>query len=488
MAYDATSHGLFFPRAAGYARPPGADETCVREDRVRQRDFPWSERHLQCVWYDAGLRPPGLRTGGGEAVEVEDPGVWNLEAGPDFLGARLRIGGRRIAGDVEVHIHPRDWRQHGHGRDPRYHQVRVHLTYFPETTPTAELPAGAVRIALKPALAAQPYFSFETVDPAAYPFGARATPAPCSLHLRRLDADGKIRLLEAAGEERMRRKAGRLSAAMQEKDRDQVLYEEILGALGFKHNKRMCRGLAERVPLARLRETGRGDSLSAYALLCGVAGLLPERQAERWDRKTRDFVRALWDRWWKLRSTWDARLLSRGDWRLSGVRPANRPERRLMAAVHLFLGPIALSDQWLALAARDPGNVAEHVQAALAHSDGSYWDHRLTWGGKQSAKPVALIGESLARAIVANVLVPFLAAAAARAPFERGLLRRLPPEGDNQVVRQTARSLFGPDYPPSLLRDGLRQQGLIQIFHDYCLNDRSRCSDCTFPELLQKLA
>ncbi len=486
MAYDAMSHGLFFPRASAYGRSPGADESCVREGRRHRRDFPWSERHLQCIWYDTRLRPAGLRTGSGEEVEVEDPGVWNLEAGPDFLGARLRIGGRRIAGDVEVHVHPRDWRHHGHSADPRYHRVRVHLTYFPETAPARDLPPGAVHIALKSALAAQPYFSFEAVDPAAYPLAARATPAPCSLVLQRLDADGKIGLLEAAGQERLRRKTERLAAAIEEKGRDQALYEEALGALGFKHNKRACRGLAERVSLARLRETGQGDALSAYALFCGVAGVLPERPTERWDRETRAFVRALWDRWWKLRAAWDAQLLSRSDWRLSGVRPANRPERRLMAAACLFLKPVPLSDDWLAVATSDPDRVAERVQSALAQSTGTYWDHRLAWGGSRSPKPIALIGESLARVIVANVLVPFLAAAEVRAPFERGLLRRLPPEGDNQVVRQTALSLFGPDYPPSLLRDGLRRQGLIQIFHDYCLNDRSRCSGCEFPDFLGK--
>jgi len=51
-------------------------------------------------------------------------------------------------------------------------------------------------------------------------------------------------------------------------------------------------------------------------------------------------------------------------------------------------------------------------------------------------------------------------------------------------VRQTAHNLFGPAHPPVLYRTGVRRQGLLQIFHDYCLNDRSRCAGCTFPALL----
>jgi len=65
-------------------------------------------------------------------------------------------------------------------------------------------------------------------------------------------------------------------------------------------------------------------------------------------------------------------------------------------------------------------------------------------------------------------------------------LRRLPPEEDNQIIRQTAHNLLGPDHNPALYRSGLRQQGLIQIFNDFCLTDRSRCKDCALLKSLAK--
>jgi hypothetical protein len=65
-------------------------------------------------------------------------------------------------------------------------------------------------------------------------------------------------------------------------------------------------------------------------------------------------------------------------------------------------------------------------------------------------------------------------------------LRRLPPEENNQIVRQTAHNLLGPDHNPDLYRSGLRQQGLIQIFHDFCLTDRSRCGNCALLKSLAK--
>jgi len=83
-----------------------------------------------------------------------------------------------------------------------------------------------------------------------------------------------------------------------------------------------------------------------------------------------------------------------------------------------------------------------------------------------------------------NVAVPFLAALAGPPALPSTVLDTLPRENANRLARQTALNLFGPHHPGSLYRTGLRCQGLLQIFHDFCLNDRSRCASCAFPGLL----
>ena len=467
-----------FPRARLYAGlpPPGR----VRESAGRGWIFPHSERHLQCVWFDEALRPPRLVTHQGEEVTVEDPGVWNLEAGPDFLGAALRIGPdqRRITGDVELHIHPSGWKLHGHASDPRYARVRVHVTYFPGSVPPDALPAGAIQIALKDALAASPSFSFENVDLTAYPFATRAAVPPCQTEFKAWNADRKQSVLDAAGEERLRRKAERMALRIAEKDRGQVLYEEVLAALGFKNNKAPFRHLAVSLPHDELRTESAGRPLVAYALLAGVSGLLPATPSAQWDTESRAFARRVWDEWWKRRDAFSSRILARSEWSLGGIRPVNHPLRRLMAAALLFSGKQSLADRW-SRASWDKmiGSLAE-----LRHD---YFDRRATIGGIRLKGTTALIGPDRAEAIGLNVWVPFMAAIEEGPALGGGLLDILPPEKDNAVIRQTANSLFGADHGPSLYRSGLRRQGLIQIFHDYCLNDRSRCASCTFPALLK---
>lgn len=468
----------FFPRAKLYSTS-GA-KSAVHEPVARAWAFPYSERHLQCVWFDGALRPDGLRTSTGETVIIEDPGIWNLEAGPDFIGAALRIGPgqRRIAGDVEIHIHPAAWRQHGHAQDPRYQRVRVHATYFPGTLPDGEFPPGTIQIALKDALAVRPSFSFENVDVTAYPFALRASVPPCLEELRTWNADQKQAVLDAAGEERLRRKSDRMALQIRETNRDQVLYEEVMAAFGFKHNKSPFRQLAGAIPHDVLRAESRGNVIAAYALLAGASGLLPANPNGRWDPETKTFARKVWDEWWKRRERFESVSLSKSAWQLGGQRPANHPLRRLMAAAVLFTKEKPLADTWSRLS-------LPRLLKSLTELTGPYFDRHASLGGKRLGQHAALIGPDRAEALAVNVYAPFLAATGERSAFERGLLDQLPPETDNALIRQTALNLFGSNHAPSLYRTGLRRQGLIQIFHDYCLNDRSRCASCTFPKLLR---
>ena len=494
--YPPASSHVLFQGAARYRALLGRRPGRVMEGAAEPA-FPYSERHLWCVWYDAALRPSDLRTAEGEAVVVESPGRWNLEAGPAFLDAALLIGPdqRRLRGDVEVHVRPADWQQHGHAQNPRYRRVIAHVTYFPGRTPPGGLPAAAVAIPLRDALAANPAFSFHSIDLAAYPYAMLDNPSPCSATLATLDQAERLGILEAAGQERLRRKTERCAEALRTWNPAEWLYAEVMDALGYKQNREAFRLLAARVPLADLQYAAAGDVLRGYALLGGAAGLLPARPRPNWDADTRDFLRRLWDCWWKQQARWQSVALPRGAWTLAGLRPANQPLRRLMAAAALFCGPQPLPDRLQALESRiassppDGSEVGDWIPTLLSWLEQSgretFWSHRLGLGGARRAKPVALVGAGRAAAIVTNVLVPFLAARGAAVGLAPDWLRPLPPDDENAVVRQMAAAFLGPDRNPALYRTGLRQQGLMQIFHDFCLAQRAGCRECPFPGLLQ---
>jgi len=449
MAHTASD---FFPQATLYPSRTMREYREVRETSGRAKRFPWTERHLQCLWFDPQIRPTGLTTDNGERIIIDDPGIWNLEAGPDFIGAAFHIepGNRHMSGDVEIHIHPDDWKKHRHASDPRYAQVRLHVTYFPGAPVPNSLPPGALHVPLRDALAANPVFDFDAIDTTAYPYAVRATHTPCFSILNQWNTDQREDLLIAAGEERLRRKTERMAAAIEAKGVEQVVYEEVMCALGYKHNKAPFRFLAETVPFTELREKAGNDPLAAYAILAGVADLLPRKTKPSWDTETLQFIRALWNIWWKESNSWDGKLIPRESWQTAGLRPANAPARRLMAAAYLFTREETLSTQWINLAVSEPERCVARIIQDLTAPSGTYWDYRLSLTGRKQGKPIALIGKSRAEAIVNNVLIPFLAANRTAAPFQAEILKQLPAEADNGIIRQTAHALFGPDHPPPL--------------------------------------
>lgn len=446
--------------------------------------FPYSERHLQCIWFDSQLRPTALQSADGELVTVEDPGRWNLESGPDFLDCTLTIGpqNRKIRGDVEIHIRPRDWTDHDHSIEGEYSRVVAHVTFFPGTVAPHSLPRGAIQIAMQNPLRAIPSFSFDSIDLAAYPFSAPAPVPPCSAKMADWTPDDKGMLLDSAGHERLRRKSEQLASAIESTGKHQAFYSEILAALGYKNNRKPMRHLAALVPVDLLREVAYGDRIRAYAVLLGVSGLLPAEQSSRWDVATRQFIRTLWDHWWKLEARWDRRTMKRANWKLAGIRPPNHPLRRLAAAAGLFAAKQDLLATIEQASITRPAawfkTMANLIEQG-AHMD--YWATRLALGGVADRSGVVLIGPGRTASILTNVVIPLLAATGSNVGK---LLAAIPAEDDNAVVRQTAFWLFGRDHNPALYHNGIRQQGLLQIFHDFCLNNRSSCRTCALPQML----
>jgi len=467
------------PSAAAYLTLLTPPPAYLRET-PDSSSFPYSERHLQCVWFDPKLRPTQLTTRSGENLTIIDPGRWNQEAGPDFLDAVLLLGPerRRIQGDVEIHITPNDWNNHKHAQDKHFNKVVAHVTYTNASKPITTLPSGTIEISLKKTLSSNPAFTFESIDVTAYPYSTLPdNPRPCALKLKNWDPDKIGEMLEAAGAHRLQTKATRIAAKLKHTSDDDLLYRELLGALGYKQNTAICHKLADLIPYEIISEK---SPLEGYALLLGVSGLLPTKPSPRWDTHTKTFIRKVWDAWWPQREKWQNSILPKSSWNLSSLRPQNHPTRRLAAAATFACNPITPSQQISKTFKTTFPHSAFSVQHSLPPLD--YWHHHISLASPKREKPIAIIGKARISALNINILLPYLAATGHNIT---PLTKNLPPEQSNTIIRQTAHALFGRDHNPNLYsKNALRQQGLIQIFHDFCLTDRSACESCPLPAAL----
>lgn len=471
-----------FPLADTYARLLPGPPSCVREPHAPYRPgFPWSERHLQCLWFDTRYRPAVFPLVGGETLTVLEPGEWNLEAGPDFLNATLLVqpGARQLRGDVEIHVHPADWDAHAHHSDPAYAHVVAHVTWFEGPAPRT-LPPGVCALSLAQPILARPSLSLDDIDLKAYPHAVLpATPRPCEAFLKS-HPDRARALLAAAGQHRLQAKSSRLlSRLAQVGDRHQVFYEEVMAALGYKNNQAPFRALARLLPAASLTALARE---TAYARLLGTARLLPQPDVAP-DEEGRHIIRTLWDLWWRDSGETMADEIP---WRLHNLRPQNAPARRLAAAACLFAGlSNVLHDLDRLTGETGPRWHSRALDCLEARCRWPFWNRRLAFSSAPTPEQdIALLGDARAAAILVNVVLPF---AAAEGALPAGALDSLPPEDLSAPMRLTALHLFGRDHNPALYADsGLLQQGLLQINLDFCLNAKPGCDACALHAALER--
>jgi hypothetical protein len=439
--------------------------------RIRERAlFPTlrtpSELELQARWFagDFGRRFTSVT---GEQIEIVQFGTWNREAGPDFSDAAIRLNGSEpIRGTIEFDLADRSWETHGHSTNGAFDDAILHVfvdqsdrAFFTRTVSHRNVPQLRVDLATLPDKFA-----------AAVPL---ARPGRCQAPLKDLPTDRLESILAAASQFRLQRKAARTKNIVETHGRDAALFQEIAAALGYKQNKLAFTLLAQRVPLASLRN----DIENIEAILFGVAGFLagPDLAAYRDD--TRGYVRELWDRWWPHRDAMQRLVLPAKLWQLGGARPLNHPQRRLGALA-------ILARQWPAfirVVARRNDKAAHDFLLALRHH---FWSFHYTLTAKRVDTEMAVIGESRVADIMANVLLPyFLAEGADVWPVYDKLRARL----TNRRLETGATRLFGEDpRRPEFTKTIAHQQGLLQIYEDFCLQDNSDCAQCPFPEQMQK--
>jgi hypothetical protein len=433
-----------------------------------------SELELQARWFAGDFGKRFVSTAGDE-IEIIQFGTWNREAGPDFRDAAIRInGGEAVCGCIEIDLLDRSWETHGHATNPAFETTVLHVfveksdrEFFTRTKSNRNVPQVCIDPATLPEV-----FSVNV---------PLARPGRCQAPLKDLPEERVFSVLQAAAQFRLRQKAKRIRNKIDAHGRDETLFQEIAGALGYKENKLPFMLLAQRLPLRWLRE----NVADCEALLFGGAGFLETPDLDVYKKSARKYVRQLWDGWWPHRDEVQRLILPSNTWRLSSTRPLNHPQRRLAALA-------ILARSWSRLqraSGKSSVAAANDFFEAIEHP---FWNFHYTLTATASAKKMALIGESRVADILANVLFPFWLAHDAEASTAPSThiweeYAKLPAQLSNRRLETAATRLFGNDSRrQQFLTSVAHQQGLLQIYEDFCMQDNSDCAQCSFPEQMRK--
>jgi hypothetical protein len=438
---------------------PVAVDRLVRDELISTAAIP--EIELQARWF-AGEFGRDFQTVDGRAVRVIQFGVWNRESGPDFAEAAVSIDGSApVRGAIELDMDARDWERHGHATNPGYENVVLHLFFqsggvaaFSRTASNRAVPQ--VQLDLRTIAG--------TLPPNPLPL---ASPGRCVAPLRDLESQAVRGILEGAAQYRLQRKAARLTALREAHGDDEALYQALAETLGYKSNKLPFSVLSQRVPLRLLRKAEDID-----ALLFGVAGFLKPEDFPGAAPGTKEYLRALWEKWWALRAQWEPLIVPPKLWKTGGQRPVNHPQRRAAALA-------AIVRQWPKIRATAATCDAAKIHKLLESLSDPYWERHYTVRSAPSASAMALIGSSRVTDMLANVFYPWIIV---ERPEKWESYRAMKAEAPSRRVKVAATRLFSTDArQDELLSSAAFQQGLLQVYEDFCMQDESDCAACLFP-------
>ncbi len=455
-------------------------------DVLHDENGPPSERLLQAVWQHQRIQRDQLKTNAGNPVRIFHPGFISVEGGPDFQGAIIQIGDASPrSGDVEIDLHPAGWRAHGHDKNKNFQNVILHVVW--DEIQTGARDNSPPRLSLKNMLdapLAELGRSLENEPLRALPDSLRGK---CCAPLRGLDEAQLTELLHEAARVRFEHKAAQFRTRAKISGWEQVLWENLFRALGYKHNAWPMQNLAE----TKLR-WARGAH-SAFALqtrLLGVSGLLPD-ELTRAQKSSDTFLRRAWDSWWRDRDEFAGCLLPRTVWKFHGLRPANHPQRRLALAAHWLADNHFISNIEAWSAAKLPGGKLLDSLLKLFQVEGDeFWSRHWTFQSARLPKPQPLLGAARVTDLAVNVVLPWLWTRAREGGNEKlqGEIERRfftwPAGEDNSVLKLARQRLLGSSNA-RLLKSAAAQQGLLQIVRDFCEHSNAVCEQCRFPELVR---
>jgi hypothetical protein len=480
---------------------------------------------LRHIWSKQLFDTERLVTSDGRAVRISSPGNLSRKSGPDFREARIEIGGVMFAGDVEFHRTAADWQQHDHQNDPNFNSVILHVVLFGEAPPTHSHSGRVI-----PTVVLEP-FLLSSVDRIADQLAreehaSRRNEIPCASVNDPVAPAVIGELLSLMYRERLQEKIvlfhERLCDIIISQQRsvgephpsyhelideiplpdakiskellqhklpwEQLLYEQLMDALGYSNNRAPMKHLADSVPLYLLKETVAHDQegftpLQLEAVLFRASGLLPAIPQVA-DQDSKVHIHSLQSAWNELPQKPLLSPLRPDAWNFSPTRPSNFPTIRIASAsvfLHRILSNSLLRSIIVIVAGRFSSVQSKIDQLVSLFDVGEhpFWNYHYSFAEAVHQKHT-ILGSSRSMDILVNVIVPFTTLYAKvfgnAELFDHclNLAVELPLLEDNSILKRMEKQLIKRKLS---LKHAYQQQGLIHLQKRYC--SQSGCGVCS---------
>lgn len=421
-----------------------------------------TERLLHFIWQFQYFSKGELTTGHNEPLRVIYPGQYNTNQGPDFSGAKIKIGSTIWAGAVELHVRASDWKKHKHGGDKNYENVILHVVWSNDTSPENEAGRSIPILELQgrvPKILLQRYK--ELMNASSF--------IPCEKMIHQVKAitwrSWKDRLLA----ERLVRKAEAAGSSLKENNYhwEETFWWMLARSFGAKVNGAAFEELARSIPVNILARH-KLQIHQLEALLFGQAGLLHEKH------KDDDYYTLLQREYHFLQAKYKLKPVHQAVHFLR-MRPGNFPTIRLAQLAALIQHSAHLFSKL-----KETGT-AKEVKKLFNVTANDYWHYHYRFG-ETSAFKMKKPGDAMIDNIIINTIAPIL--------FAYGSYHK-----DEKYKDKALRWLEKTSAESNSITNGFEKlgiesknafdrQALIELKNEYC--SKKRCLECGAGNVLLK--
>ncbi|MEO6838428.1 MAG: DUF2851 family protein [Ginsengibacter sp.] len=345
------------------------------------------EEILQYIWKFQYYNKNELMTTNGDSISVIHPGNHNVNQGPDFKEAKIKINNTLWAGNVEIHINSSHWILHNHSADSNYNNIILHIVWNHDVEikdqngnnlPTLEMQSRVSNMLLIKYQQLMESGQF----------------IPCEKlqhNLNDLALTGWKQRLVA---ERLISKSENIFNILKETNYhwEETFWWLIASNFGLKVNSEVFKRIAQSLPISILAKH-KNNVIQIEALLFGQAGLLDNKFEEKYPLMLqKEYL--FYQKKYGLKKV-DGELF------FLRMRPANFPTIRLAQ-----LAMLIHNSEHLFSKIKETVSISE-IKKMLAVEANDYWHYHYTFDESSDYK-IKKLGKQMIDNIIINTIVPII--------------------------------------------------------------------------------
>ncbi|SFZ92677.1 Protein of unknown function [Flaviramulus basaltis] len=229
------------------------------------------EDFLHYIWEHKKFQINNLNTTNNETISISHVGQHNLNSGPDFFNAQLKISEQLWAGNVEIHVKSSDWFLHNHEQDKAYDNVILHVVWEHDTEVFTKNNTPIPTLQIKDFTDVSILNNYERL------FSKQNKWINCENDFAMVDEFLLNNWLERLYFERLEQKFQLIETLLKESKNDweAVLFKMLAKNFGLKVNGESFFSLARSIDFSIIRKT-QSNQQTLEALLFGQSGLLEQ--------------------------------------------------------------------------------------------------------------------------------------------------------------------------------------------------------------------